>query len=44
MHSIPSTRSIPQHRFAIVLGSGGVRSIAALGMVEVLVREGLINI
>ena len=29
-------------RFAIVLGSGGVRSIAALGMVEVLVREGLV--
>jgi len=28
-------------RFAIVLGSGGVRSIAALGMVEVLWREGL---
>lgn len=28
-------------RFAVVLGSGGVRSIAALGMVEVLVREGL---
>ena len=28
-------------RFAIVLGSGGVRSIAALGMVEVLAREGL---
>lgn len=28
-------------RFAIVLGSGGVRSIAALGMVEVLLREGL---
>ncbi len=28
-------------RFAIVLGSGGVRSIAALGMVEVLTREGL---
>ena len=27
--------------FAVVLGSGGVRSIAALGMVEVLVREGL---
>ena len=41
MHSIPPTRSLPQHRFAIVLGSGGVRSIAALGMVEVLVREGL---
>jgi NTE family protein len=31
----------PRHRFAIVLGSGGVRSIAALGMVEVLTREGL---
>lgn len=28
-------------RFALVLGSGGVRSIAALGMVEVLAREGL---
>ena len=41
MHSIPPTRSLPKHRFAIVLGSGGVRSIAALGMVEVLVREGL---
>ena len=41
MHSVPPLRSVPQHRFAIVLGSGGVRSIAALGMVEVLVREGL---
>jgi NTE family protein len=29
-------------RFAIVLGSGGVRSIAALGMVDVLQREGLL--
>ena len=28
-------------RFAIVLGSGGVRSVAALGMVDVLMREGL---
>jgi len=28
-------------RFALVLGSGGVRSIASLGMVEVLWREGL---
>ena len=35
------THPTPQHRFAIVLGSGGVRSIAALGMVEVLAREGL---
>lgn len=31
----------PAPRFAIVLGSGGVRSMAALGMVEVLQREGL---
>ncbi len=29
------------HHLAIVLGSGGVRSIAALGMVEVLQREGI---
>ena len=36
---VPSAVAPP--RFAIVLGSGGVRSIAALGMVEVLVREGL---
>ena len=41
MHSVPPLRAVPQHRFAIVLGSGGVRSIAALGMVEVLLREGL---
>lgn len=32
---------VPRPRFAIVLGSGGVRSIAALGMVQVLAREGL---
>ncbi len=30
-----------KHHLAIVLGSGGVRSIAALGMVEVLQREGI---
>jgi NTE family protein len=35
----PSTNCGP--RFALVLGSGGVRSMAALGMVEVLAREGL---
>jgi NTE family protein len=29
------------HRFALVLGSGGVRAIAALGMAEVLAGEGL---
>ena len=29
-------------RFALVLGSGGVRSIAALGMADVLQREGLV--
>ena len=28
-------------RFALVLGSGGVKSIAALGVAEVLMREGL---
>jgi NTE family protein len=32
---------VPRPRFAIVLGSGGVRSIAALGMVQVLAHEGL---
>jgi NTE family protein len=31
----------PAPCLALVLGSGGVRSIAALGMVEVLAREGL---
>ena len=39
MHTVPPPQP---HRFAIVLGSGGVRSIAALGMVEVLAREGLL--
>ncbi len=34
-----STTAAP--RFAIVLGSGGVRSVAALGMVQVLLRHGL---
>jgi NTE family protein len=38
---LPQTLNVPNHRFAVVLGSGGVRSIAALGMVEVLAREGL---
>ena len=42
MSQIPPTVSPFNHRFAIVLGSGGVRSIAALGMVEVLQREGLV--
>ena len=41
MHLIPPVPPALPPRFAIVLGSGGVRSIAALGMVEVLVREGL---
>jgi NTE family protein len=39
MHA--AMQNIPSPRFAIVLGSGGVRIIAALGMVEVLAREGL---
>lgn len=37
--SLKKNRADPA--LALVLGSGGVRSIAALGMVEVLVREGL---
>jgi NTE family protein len=41
MTTYPQTLNVPNHRFAVVLGSGGVRSIAALGMVEVLAREGL---
>ncbi|MGL6110050.1 MAG: patatin-like phospholipase family protein [Rubrivivax sp.] len=41
MTTMPKTLNVPNHRFAVVLGSGGVRSIAALGMVEVLAREGL---
>ena len=41
MHLIPPVPPALPPRFAIVLGSGGVRSSAALGMVEVLVREGL---
>lgn len=41
MTTLPKTLNVPNHRFAVVLGSGGVRSIAALGMVEVLAREGL---
>jgi NTE family protein len=36
----PST-SPPRPRLALVLGSGGVRSIAALGIADVLAREGL---
>lgn len=41
---LPLNRTSPTcpPRFALVLGSGGVRSIAALGMVEVLAREGLV--
>lgn len=36
-----ATAHLNPPRFAIVLGSGGVRSVAALGMVDVLMREGL---
>ena len=39
MHS-PAHRA-PSPHLALVLGSGGVRSIAALGMAEVLAREGI---
>ena len=41
MSDLLSSPQSARPRFAIVLGSGGVRSIAALGMVEVLAREGL---
>ena len=30
-----------RHRLALVLGSGGVRSVAAVGIVEALAREGI---
>lgn len=39
-HHLPAPGS-PIPRLALVLGSGGVRSIAALGLVEVLAREQL---
>lgn len=32
---------LPRHRLALVLGSGGVRSVAALGIVDVLARHGI---
>ncbi|OGB03655.1 MAG: hypothetical protein A3E25_06510 [Burkholderiales bacterium RIFCSPHIGHO2_12_FULL_69_20] len=38
---MPANPGSPRPRFAIALGSGGVRSIAALGMVQVLMRHGL---
>lgn len=37
-HTVPARRP---HRIALVLGSGGVRSIAAVGIVERLARDGL---
>jgi NTE family protein len=41
MEPTDSSNPTQRPRFALVLGSGGVRSIAALGMAEVLAREGL---
>jgi NTE family protein len=38
----PAPRGQATPRFALVLGSGGVRSIVALGLFEVLEREGLV--
>jgi NTE family protein len=35
-------QAAPAPQFALVLGSGGVRSIAALGLCEVLMQEGLV--
>jgi NTE family protein len=40
-HEVPP-KLAPAPRFALVLGSGGVRSIVALGLLEVLVQEGLV--
>jgi NTE family protein len=37
----PVVPAVARPRFALVLGSGGVRSVAALGMAEVLKQEGL---
>lgn len=39
--SIGAARHGARPRLALVLGSGGVRSVAALGIVDVLAREGL---
>ena len=42
MHIIrPSQRTPSTPRLALVLGSGGVRSVAAIGIVECLAREGI---
>lgn len=40
-NSTTATRANGPRRLALVLGSGGVRSVAALGMTEVLASEGL---
>ena len=42
MHVIrPSQRNPSTPRLALVLGSGGVRSVAAIGIAECLAREGI---
>lgn len=43
MHTIHTSQNAPvKPRLALVLGSGGVRSIAAVGIVDVLAREGIV--
>ena len=42
MHRLHAIENLGfNHRLALVLGSGGVRSVAAVGIVEVLAREGI---
>lgn len=41
MNATTTRSEAARHRLAFVLGSGGVRSAAALGIVEVLAREGV---
>ncbi len=41
MNASPKTLHGATSRFALVLGSGGVKSVAALGVAEVLLQEGL---
>ncbi len=41
MNTKGTTAPVTAHRLALVLGSGGVRSAAALGIADVLTREGI---
>lgn len=41
MNTTLTTAPVTAHRLALVLGSGGVRSAAALGIADELIREGV---